>query len=130
MLATIEASPPPIWAQGPSLPADPPQAKVMTVVTSLISWRCTASITFSVPCPSASGARDLVIYELNARARGSRKKYRECWPRRSALHLRHVKKKVVAIPTSTPTMLAIKNHLKMLIRSMDSSVMDFLIYPN
>ena len=59
-------SPAPIWAQGPSFPADPPQARVTTVATSFTGttfremrppWRWIASMTFSVPCPAAPGAR-------------------------------------------------------------------------
>jgi hypothetical protein len=52
--------PAPIWAQGPSLPAEPPEIRVIKVATNLTGTTangirperlCIASITFSVPCP-------------------------------------------------------------------------------
>jgi hypothetical protein len=63
--ARKEPKPAPIWAMGPSLPAEPPVPMVMAEATILTkgtrfrmkpprSWK--ASIMASVPWPSASGA--------------------------------------------------------------------------
>ena len=77
-----EASPAPICAHGPSFPALPPNARVMTVVTSFTGTTiafilperlCTASMTFSVPCPPASGARKSMTTVLTRSATGRRR---------------------------------------------------------
>ncbi|GBE03711.1 hypothetical protein BMS3Abin09_00629 [bacterium BMS3Abin09] len=83
MEANIEESPAPIWAAGPSFPAEPPAAMVIMVVASftgtvmafilLLRWWI-ASMTFSVPCPLASGARYLMRREERKRATGNIRK--------------------------------------------------------
>jgi len=64
--ARYDPNPEPIWAIGPSCPADPPVPIVMIEATDLISGtrvrimpppRWKARIMASVPCPSASGAQ-------------------------------------------------------------------------
>nr|WP_237705972.1 hypothetical protein [Methanocella conradii] len=81
--AIREDSPAPIWAHGPSFPAEPPKAMVIMVAMAFTGTtmkfifpdrRWTASITFSVPCPLASGARCLTINSLRKSAMGRRKK--------------------------------------------------------
>ena len=81
--ANSDASPAPICAHGPSLPADPPQASVTIVATSftgitaaliLPDFVWIASMTFSVPCPSASGASHLMSTMLTTKATGSSRK--------------------------------------------------------
>ncbi|VVB87393.1 Uncharacterised protein [uncultured archaeon] len=63
--ANVEPKPAPIWAMGPSLPALPPEPIVIIDDIDLTSGTLFlikpllllyASITASVPCPSASGA--------------------------------------------------------------------------
>ncbi len=65
-VANMDESPAPIWAAGPSLPAEPPAARVMTVAINLTgtvrgfilpAYLWIDSMTFSVPCPLASGER-------------------------------------------------------------------------
>ena len=77
----IEQTPAPICAQGPSLPAEPPPPSVTRVAMSFTGttlgstfpdFLWTASITFSVPCPSASGASFLTIRELCQKGDGQR----------------------------------------------------------
>ena len=62
----MEPKPAPIWAIGPSFPADPPDPIVMAEAMVLITgtrflttpfFRWKLSIMASVPCPSASGAK-------------------------------------------------------------------------
>jgi len=78
--AAADISPAPICAQGPSFPADPPEARVRIVATSLTgttprgirpSRRWIASMTFSVPCPAASGAKNATSPQLRNRPSGS-----------------------------------------------------------
>ena len=77
--ANNEANVAPIWAAGPSLPAEPPAEMVTTVARSFtgatfgfILPLClfTASMTFSVPWPSASGERYFTSRVLASRAKG------------------------------------------------------------
>ena len=81
-LAKAEAIPAPICAHGPSLPAEPPPARVITVATSFTgttangirpACSCKAAITRSVPLPSASGASQSTSAALINNVTGSQK---------------------------------------------------------
>ena len=117
-----EANPAPICAHGPSLPAEPPLASVMIVATSLtgmtlksilpILW-WTASITFSVPWPAASGAKYLTIKLLARIAIGREYWYGRWAPEYSRPAAYNFKNRAVPPPDNRPTIDANTVHLMM-----------------
>ena len=115
-----EASEAPIWAAGPSLPTDPPTPIVTTVAASLIGatasamrparW-CTASMTLSVPWPSASGARKRTRRCASTKPGGSQRS-RQGARAPSAIARSRVRRKIVVPrPARTPTATARSVHL-------------------
>src|ERR1041385_6117968 len=83
-------------------------------------------MTFSVPCPSASGARYLTNQELRKSEAGRNQKKCGCCPAWPVLQFRSFRKKETAPPTMTPAIVARKTHLMMLRNSTVDSVRDFL----
>src|SRR5689334_22234642 len=84
-------------------------------------------MTFSVPCPSASGARYLTNNELRNNETGRNQKKFGCCAPCPVLHARIFRKKVTAPPTMTPAIVARKTHLMMLKNRTVDSVNDFLM---
>lgn len=130
-LASNDDSPAPIWAHGPSFPAEPPQASVTIVASNLTGTTlalirpdevCIASITFSVPCPSASGASFLTSTTLIKNAIGRSRKYSRERPARSTLQPRILRKSAVDAPTTPPAAVARANHFRTLTNRTDCSV--------
>jgi hypothetical protein len=128
--AIVEASAAPICAHGPSLPTDPPTAIVSTVATSLIGAtfgairpqrRWTASMTFSVPCPAASGASTCTSTAAASRPGGRSQRLYGRRLTASAVHVSDARKAAVEAPTSTPTPAARAVHLTTLAKSVVSS---------
>jgi hypothetical protein len=128
--ATLEASAAPICAHGPSFPTEPPTAMVNTVATSLTGAtvvrirphrRWTASITFSVPCPVASGASHHTIAAAPAKPKGrseSRTGTLAAWALAQASAFR---KALVDSLVTAPTAAASAVHFRRLANSVVSS---------
>ena len=137
--ANSDDSPAPIWAHGPSLPADPPAARVMRVATSLTGTTAAgmtlpclwiASITFSVPWPCASGATRVVSRVLIQNASGRRRKVKAYRSPCIVAHDRRRRNAVVARPTMTPVQDPSTIHLMTLANRTDCSVMvRFILRP-
>jgi hypothetical protein len=125
-----DASEAPICAAGPSLPTDPPTAIVTTVAASLTGatiramrperwW--TASMTLSVPCPSASGARKRTRRWATTNPTGSQSS-RQGAPTMAATPQSSRRRKIaVPVPASTPTAVASNVHLIRLATSVPCS---------
>ena len=118
--ASPEASDAPIWAAGPSLPTDPPTPIVTTVAASLIGatasgmrpprwW--TASMTLSVPCPSASGARKRTRRCAATKPGGSHSRCHGACAASPVTQSRIRRKIVVPTPARMPTAAASSVHL-------------------
>ena len=124
----------PIWAQGPSLPTEPPKASVSTVASSFTgatfqstlpdAW-WTAAMTASVPWPRADGAKVRISQTQAGRARGrsqygGRPRVRS-ETRREEASSDHRKARV-ASPTHTPATPPSSAHLVVLMRRAVCSV--------
>ena len=125
----------PICAAGPSLPTDPPNARVTTVALSFTGatsqstrparW-CTAAMTASVPWPRASAAKVRMIQTQSGSATG-RKMKTGTRPgvsarAQSAERARAQRNTRVPRPTQTPAMAPSIAHLSVLMSSAVCSV--------
>ena len=125
----------PICAAGPSLPTDPPNARVTTVALNFTGatsqstrparW-CTAAMTASVPWPRASAAKVRMIQTQSGSATG-RKMKTGTRPgvsarAQSAERARAQRKTRVPRPTQTPAMAPSIAHLSVLMSSAVCSV--------
>src|ERR1051326_1378965 len=87
-------------------------------------------MTFSVPCPSASGARYLTINELKKSETGRNQKKLGCSDPNPVLQFKIFRKNDTDPPTITPAIVARNTHLMMLKKRTVDSVNDFLmIFP-
>jgi len=125
----------PICAAGPSLPTDPPKARVSTVAASLIGatnqsmrperwWM--AAITASVPWPRASGAKTRISQTQSGNASGSSSQGGAEDGMRARTHESEAasvhRKARVPKPTQSPAAAPSEAHLKVLMRSAACSV--------